>query len=79
MCSSLSAEPISIDDIKVKDGDTIYVHNIEFRMIGYDSPETKNGVKLIVAPKCSDFCLVSHYYSAGVDSARPARAPLVED
>src|SRR6476620_8695103 len=42
MCSAPCAEPISIKDIIVKDGDTIYAHGIEFRMISYDSPEMKN-------------------------------------
>jgi endonuclease YncB( thermonuclease family) len=35
------AEPVSLSDVRVKDGDTIYYRNIEYRMIGYDSPETK--------------------------------------
>jgi endonuclease YncB( thermonuclease family) len=35
------AEPISLSEIRVKDGDTIYFRDIEYRMIGYDSPETK--------------------------------------
>jgi endonuclease YncB( thermonuclease family) len=42
MCSALNAEPISINDILVKDGDTIYARGIEFRMVGYDSPEMGN-------------------------------------
>jgi endonuclease YncB( thermonuclease family) len=34
------AEPISVDEIVVKDGDTIHARGAEFRMIGYDTPET---------------------------------------
>ena len=33
------AEPISVDAIKVKDGDTINVGRDTYRMIGYDTPE----------------------------------------
>ena len=33
------AEPISVDAIKVKDGDTIKVGRDTYRMIGYDTPE----------------------------------------
>ena len=39
--SVAAAEPISLSDIRVKDGDTIYYRNVEYRMIGYDAPETK--------------------------------------
>jgi endonuclease YncB( thermonuclease family) len=35
------AAPISRNDIHVKDGDTIYYRDVEYRMIGYGSPETK--------------------------------------
>jgi endonuclease YncB( thermonuclease family) len=41
LVSVARAEPISLSDIRVKDGDTIYYRDAEYRMIGYDSPETK--------------------------------------
>jgi endonuclease YncB( thermonuclease family) len=41
LCSFASADPVSMNEIRVKDGDTIYYRNDEFRMIGYDAPETK--------------------------------------
>jgi len=34
------AEPVSVSDIVVKDGDTIHARGSDFRMIGYDTPET---------------------------------------
>jgi endonuclease YncB( thermonuclease family) len=34
------AEPISVEEIVVKDGDTIHARGADFRMIGYDTPET---------------------------------------
>ncbi len=34
------AEPISVEEIVVKDGDTIHARGAEFRIIGYDTPET---------------------------------------
>jgi endonuclease YncB( thermonuclease family) len=40
--SAARAESISLADIRVKDGDTIYYKGVEYRMIGYDAPETKN-------------------------------------
>jgi len=42
LVSAAWAEPVSVADIRVKDGDTIYYRNVEYRMIGYDSPETKS-------------------------------------
>ncbi|MDI2077480.1 thermonuclease family protein [Bradyrhizobium sp. Mp27] len=36
------AEPVNAADIIVKDGDSIVLNGIEYRMIGYDSPETTN-------------------------------------
>jgi endonuclease YncB( thermonuclease family) len=35
------AEPISVDAIEVKDGDTIKVGRDTYRMIGYDTPEVR--------------------------------------
>ncbi len=35
------AEPISVDAIKVKDGDTIKVGRDTYRMVGYDTPEVR--------------------------------------
>jgi endonuclease YncB( thermonuclease family) len=34
-----SAEPVSVNDISVVDGDTIDYHGERYRMIGYDTPE----------------------------------------
>jgi endonuclease YncB( thermonuclease family) len=34
------AEPIAVDDIVVKDGDSIRARGFDFRMIGYDTPES---------------------------------------
>lgn len=36
---SASAEPVSVNDIYVFDGDTIDYHGERYRMIGYDTPE----------------------------------------
>jgi endonuclease YncB( thermonuclease family) len=35
------AEPITVNDIAVVDGDTIDAHGQRYRMIGYDTPEVK--------------------------------------
>jgi endonuclease YncB( thermonuclease family) len=37
-CGAL-AEPISVTDVTVVDGDTIDAHGQRYRMIGYDTPE----------------------------------------
>lgn len=39
LMSSAWAEPVSVSDIRVKDGDTIYYKDVEYRMVGYDTPE----------------------------------------
>ena len=37
-CGAL-AEPISVTEISVVDGDTVAAHGQRYRMIGYDTPE----------------------------------------
>src|ERR1700730_13154936 len=39
MVCTAAAEPINVDEIVVKDGDTIALHGITYRMVGYDTPE----------------------------------------
>ncbi|EGP07321.1 SNase-like nuclease [Bradyrhizobiaceae bacterium SG-6C] len=39
LASTAWAEPVSVNDIRVKDGDTIYYKDVEYRMVGYDTPE----------------------------------------
>ncbi len=42
-----SAEPVSVDDISVVDGDTIDYRGERYRMIGYDTPEIQTPRRLV--------------------------------
>lgn len=42
-----SAEPVSVNDISVVDGDTIDYRGERYRMIGYDTPEIKTRRRVV--------------------------------
>jgi endonuclease YncB( thermonuclease family) len=41
---SAVAEPIRADQIKAKDGDTVWIGGEEVRLLGFDTPETAEGL-----------------------------------
>lgn len=45
------AEPITPSEIRVIDGDTIEAHGLTYRMVGYDTPETKSRGRRAVGPE----------------------------
>ena len=40
LLTSAAAEPITVDDITVVDGDTVRWHGQSVRLVGFDAPET---------------------------------------